>query len=563
MENKRNKKNITIHYSETNDSYPNTETDNAITILSNLENQYMDQENKNNVFLETSEPDVSNIYTPKYQSKNSDITINTTHTTETKDKVTVNRFDYATCNINFKSYEKVSDAFFAFFESEIISYSLKLINKKVAKSKKNNTEMANSYVLEDEFTVFIGVLIYFSINKPKSIKRIWSRDSLLYNPFIVSIISRKRFMFIYSKFTFFSKKDKSNGYIVKKPKIFKKLVSLFQDSLEPGENLSLDETISDFKGRVLNKTFNPLKPKKYGVKFYTLTDSRTSFLLDIQVVGEPEKLQNMILNITRPYQYKDRIVHMDNYYNSVETSLLLLEAGTHSNGTVKKRRGVPDNVMMNIPKKYDYNMLIIKDKVFYYNYNDNKNVTFISTVWQNDFIYKEAKQWNRDKKTGRKVSVKVMKKIPKAIDEYNKNMNGCDKLNQSLHYLGLKRKSKKWDRKISLFTLELMIHNSYILWSPVCAKNKKKAVFIEELSKNLMKYVIPTEYSHFCDTGKKRGRCVECYKENIRRETNHFCVACVKYLCSGKCYANYHDGILTSENERSHDNKGTTKENDL
>lgn len=57
-----------------------------------------------------------------------------------------------------------------------------------------------------------------------------------------------------------------------------------------------------------------------------------------------------------------------------------------------------------------------------------------------------------------------MKEIPVAFSEYNANMNGVDRLNQGTKAMKLNRAAKRFDRKISVFLIECIIHNANILF---------------------------------------------------------------------------------------------------
>ncbi|XP_064098763.1 piggyBac transposable element-derived protein 4-like [Macrobrachium nipponense] len=50
-----------------------------------------------------------------------------------------------------------------------------------------------------------------------------------------------------------------------------------------GNNLSLDEGMMPYKGRLSIKVYNPKKPKKYGVKLFFITESNTGYVVDFSV----------------------------------------------------------------------------------------------------------------------------------------------------------------------------------------------------------------------------------------------------------------------------------------
>jgi transposase IS4-like protein len=428
-----------------------------------------------------------------------------------------------------------------FFTENSIKYILKQINKKI-KRYKNNTEEFNKFLGEEEFFLFIGIILSFGMCNPKNVKDIWNKNKICFNSFISEKMSYKRFAFINSKFTFFSKKDKKDGFIIKKPKFILYLIKLFQNNFAPKENLSLDESTCDFKGRILNLVFNKNKPSKYGIKLYTLCDSKTSYLLNLQICGEKIKLNEMILSLTNKYSGKYHILHMDNFYNSVQLSETLLANKIHTNGTIRKNRGIPEDLINKTAEKFTFIVTRINN-IYFYNYNDNKEVHMISTVFDGNYVEKEGKAWKKDKNTGRKISTIVQKKIPEVIISYNKNMNGVDKLNQSIKSLNIKRSTKKWDKKLSLFILAAMLNNSYILWKPEEGIKKSRKAFDENLIKHFLNFNgHKNEKNHFCDKGGKSGRCVFCYKiDKKRAETNHYCVSCDKFIHPGTCFKKYHE----------------------
>ncbi|MDG8288249.1 transposase, partial [Streptococcus pneumoniae] len=51
----------------------------------------------------------------------------------------------------------------------------------------------------------------------------------------------------------------------------------------PSKNLSLDEGMMPYKGRLSIKVYNPKKPKKYGVKLFFIMESNTGYVVDFSV----------------------------------------------------------------------------------------------------------------------------------------------------------------------------------------------------------------------------------------------------------------------------------------
>ena len=99
------------------------------------------------------------------------------------------------------------------------------------------------------------------------------------------------------------------------------------------ENLSIDEQIVPFKGRISLKQYNPQKPHKWGYKFFVLADPKgimydfIPYTGKIQLVEDPnvpdlKASSNAVLHLAQTIpSNKNHIIFFDNWF----TSLPLLE----------------------------------------------------------------------------------------------------------------------------------------------------------------------------------------------------------------------------------------------
>ena len=94
-------------------------------------------------------------------------------------------------------------------------------------------------------------------------------------------------------------------------------------------------------------------------------------------------------------------------------------------------------------------------------------------------------------------------------------MNAVDRFNKSLKSLGIRRPSKRWDRKLSVFILESIIHNSFMLLEKP-HRRYCKADYLEDLVRCYLKKQEIVYYLHLCIEDVKQGRCVICYKNCIQ-----------------------------------------------
>ena len=69
----------------------------------------------------------------------------------------------------------------------------------------------------------------------------------------------------------------------------------------PGQNLSVDEAMIGFKGRIQWKQYLPKKPTKWGFKIWSLADSETGYLLNIEpyIGKKDEKSDGIAYDVVR------------------------------------------------------------------------------------------------------------------------------------------------------------------------------------------------------------------------------------------------------------------------
>lgn len=72
--------------------------------------------------------------------------------------------------------------------------------------------------------------------------------------------------------------------------IFELFVKNCQKNYSAGENVTIDEMLPGFRGRCPFRQYVPLKPSKYGIKVFTLEDSKMSYTYNLEVYAgtQPE-----------------------------------------------------------------------------------------------------------------------------------------------------------------------------------------------------------------------------------------------------------------------------------
>ena len=110
------------------------------------------------------------------------------------------------------------------------------------------------------------------------------------------------------------------------------LSSRFESEYNTHEELSVDEAMIPFKGRLRIKQYMKDKPTKWGIKAFALADARNGYTVSLQIytgnhsllIGSDKGLcSRVVLELLDGVEHTCPKVYMDNYYMSPELFLTL------------------------------------------------------------------------------------------------------------------------------------------------------------------------------------------------------------------------------------------------
>jgi hypothetical protein len=321
-----------------------------------------------------------------------------------------------------------------------------------------------------EILKYIGIRFYMSICNLPEYEMYWERvNNKFGQPAVYNTMSKNRFDVIKSNFSMYKNNDhlKNNKSSTLAESAINYFNKIFSSKYIPGRDLSLDEGICPWKGKLKFKTFNPMKPEKYGIKSCILCDSKSGYCLKLKICSESSTVENIVMNLIDGYKWKNHIVYMDNYYNSVRLTELLLSNGIYICGTLRQYRGTSESFEEQFKKmKKEEIFYEINTKYIVGGYYDKKPIMFISSFHQptNDLKEKLVKKMNNVDNTKVLVYSKKTIEIPTALKEYNKYMGGVDLCDQMSKYYTCVRKSKTWIRKFQFYLIEIALYNSFIVY---------------------------------------------------------------------------------------------------
>ena len=118
---------------------------------------------------------------------------------------------------------------------------------------------------------FIGLLLAMGIVKKPHIEDYWSTDPILSTPVFNDTMSRDRFELLLKLWHFSNNEEMTEGdRVFKLRAVCDRLLEQFQAAYIPGKELSIDESMVLWRGRLMFRQYIPGKRHKYGVKIYML-----------------------------------------------------------------------------------------------------------------------------------------------------------------------------------------------------------------------------------------------------------------------------------------------------
>ncbi|KAG8229082.1 hypothetical protein J437_LFUL010145 [Ladona fulva] len=402
----------------------------------------------------------------------------------------------------------------------------------------------------EELKKFLGLCLLIGNIKFPSLASYWSTNPLYFHPVFGKIMSRNRFELILSVLRFVDHSNVNiNDKLFKIRPVIDELIEKFNFYLSPGQNLSLDEAMILWRGRLSFRQYVIGKRHKFGIKLYELCTPE-GYVLNVLVytgkgmIIEPTAVRHsdaVVHKLLNNYINKGHVVYMDRFYNSVELAEKLIKDGTYICGTINMNRksNPKDLVVKKIKKgtvatKYKGPVLVTKWK-------DKRDVLMISTKHRHEMVKTKNKRG-------------VEKEKPKCIVDYNTNMSGIDRADQMTSYYSTPRKTIKWYRKVFFHFLDISLSNGHLLYQRVTGKKIDLLSFRNSIINSLFgnsdnqpsrkRKRSEDHYPEPCPlTGKTAlKRCRECHSKGVRKRSRYQCASCEDNpgLCVYPCFMNWH-----------------------
>jgi len=342
--------------------------------------------------------------------------------------------------------------------------------------------------------------------------------------------------------------NKSSDLIYKVRPLIDLCNDLFKRYNTPGKNLSIDETMVKFKGRIKFRQYIKSKPVKYGIKCYLICNSFNGYCYGIIVYtgkGTMKKLKGMSLTETvvtdliSPYINKGRVLYVDNFFNTIPLNNYLWENNTGMIGTMRKNRTKSKNKIKFPKTKKSYNI--------YMNSDNNNNICLIYINDRKEFIMTTNKSFPQNVQYKSNNQSKIMLDIQK---NYNLGAKGVDLCNQQTTKFRYNHSSLKWWKPLCYHLIHIILYNSYILY-----KNFKQNLTYKQFYREILSKLIGIEFCvkkkkklheiKYIDKNKKSEKRLRCKLSGCKNLSMWMCEECsgkkkIASLCIPDCWNKYH-----------------------
>ena len=452
------------------------------------------------------------------------------------------------------------DYFLQIFSKELIEKIIYFSNKKGDKIIDNEKQKKQKrklwkHIQFNEFKAVLGVFIAMGITNKHCTREYWNRSKLTLTPGISEVFSRERFMQICKCLTFEDIGNKKRIFENKYELLRTQIINNSQRVYIPKKELSLDESLVSFKGRVKNKVFMPLKRHRFGLKAYLITEAESSYVWNWSLfTGAKHTIPEIVIPLCLPLEGENYCIFMDRFYTSPYLFSLLKFYGFSAVGTVQRNR-------LNITKDQEDSLSKLDshksqfyqstpDDLFLIAWKDKKLVTLLSTY--EDLKVITTERYIKVEENYENIQID----IPQIIKTYSRFMGGVDRFDQSCSFFSYIPRTKRWYFRLFSHFLEISLHNSYIIYQKDTGINMKYINYRKIIMKSLVKEFrfqkhtkettkkfsllnFSSNKNADCELalGSKKFDCsIHKSKNEGRKQTKYYCNKCTLYVCVIPCY---------------------------
>lgn len=472
-----------------------------------------------------------------------------------------------------QSDPKIIDFYQLFIDNEFVNIIVEESNR-YAKQMGKDTSKSWTAITHDEIHIYLSIKILQGITKKPTERMYWTSSETFETPIFAKLMSFRRYSEIQMVLHFADNEayDRNSHPQTKLNKIwpiFENFNNKCGSLYIPERDITIDESLMLYKGRLSWRQYLPLKRARFGIKIFCLCESKSGYLFaSIIYTGKgtiicpqyencPVSTQ-IVMALIEPLLNMGYCLTTDNYYTSPNLADVLVTKKTDIYGTVRSTRKEMPQEIATKKLRVGETISFQRGKIMTMKWKDKKDICLLSTVHNSQII--DTNKTGRDGHAVRK---------PKVVLDYNDTMGGVDRMDQHIHdYPVTRKRGKKFYKKIFHHIFDLAIWNAYVLYTKNGGTKSnldfRKSLVEEIIEKHLkcskklgrppvdkgpLRLIERHFPKHIPPTDRKATPtrcCVVCCSrrdekgKKIRRETRVFCQECNVGLCAVPCFELYH-----------------------
>ena len=209
-----------------------------------------------------------------------------------------------------------------------------------------------------EIKSFIGLRIAMGLCEKPTLDDYWSEWWVTQTPAFSKVMLRNRFKLLCSFIHFvdnatrLDKDDENYDPLFKIQPILSSVTKSWQESITLGKNLSIDESMIGFRGRIFFRQYIKSKHHRFGIKGFVLCCGKTSYTYHIDIyagslyeydrqVGQGHSVVRKLCEGLQP----GHTLYLDSFYTAPALCKEMFNKGIGICGTVTQgRKGMPEGL---------------------------------------------------------------------------------------------------------------------------------------------------------------------------------------------------------------------------
>ena len=315
---------------------------------------------------------------------------------------------------------------------------------------KNDTSGWNPITL-NKLKAFIGITFAMGIISLPAINDYWSTDPIMSHSWFRALMSRNRYrqilrhIHVVDNTSAPTRTDPNTDRLWKVRPLIDLLQHTCGEMRNPGQQLSIDESMIGTKCSLFFIQYLPAKPTKWGIKVWVCSDAATGYVLsfsiytgkDLNVSILPNGLvYDVVMRLLENKFNKGYSVFVDNFYTSPNLFLDLFNKGVPGTGTVRTNR---KNFPSELREAWDKKPPRVTSIFHHYGpitavrWFDNIDVYALST-YEGDVLTSVRRRHEGE-------TTQIC--CPNIISSYNSSMGCVDLTDQYMSYYSVGRKTMK------------------------------------------------------------------------------------------------------------------------